>query len=163
MRAKCGTLHRENLTIPRQRGREPRTANNWRFEWCDQLTIMDVSANYKLRHAHGTGWMAARMNFEFAHVSTHGEPRLVKLARRGVGRCTIAPPVLHITLAGFPATRMFAEFLVGPKPCDDVTVCRINAPPAVIATTVCLTSIVDNPMAFGAIAAMDSTRIDDAI
>ena len=124
---------------------------------------MDVSANYKLRHAHGTGWMAARMNFEFAHVSTHGEPRLVKLARRGVGRCTIAPPVLHITLAGFPARQMFAELLIGPKACDDVSICRINAPLAVIATTACLTSIVDHPMVFGAIATMDSIWIDDAI
>ena len=124
---------------------------------------MEVSANHKPRYAHGTSWVAARMNLEFAHVSTHSKPRLVELARRGGCRCTIAPPVLHITLSGFSATHIFADLLVGPKASDDVAVGRINAPPAIVATTVCLTSIVDHPMAFGAIAAMYSIRIDDKI
>ena len=124
---------------------------------------MEVSAIHKTRHAHGTSWMAARMNLEFAHVSTHSKPRLIELARRGGCRCMIAPPLLHSTLAGFSAPQMFPDLLVGPKASDVVAVCRINAPPAIIATTVCLTSIVDYPRAFGAIAAMYSLRIDDKI
>ncbi len=82
--------------------------------------------------------------------------RLTDLAHGGGCGCKLAPSVLSSILAKMPAAAPFANLLVGTETADDAAVYRLNDRQAVIATTDFFLPIVDDPHAFGRIAAANA-------
>ena len=82
--------------------------------------------------------------------------RLTSLSHGGGCGCKIAPGVLSEILANSPATRAFANLMVGTESSDDAAVYRLNDQQALIATTDFFMPIVDDPYDFGRIAATNA-------
>ncbi|HEX4112644.1 MAG TPA: selenide, water dikinase SelD [Stellaceae bacterium] len=82
--------------------------------------------------------------------------RLTDLAHGGGCGCKLAPSVLNSILAKMPAAAPFADLLVGTETADDAAVYRLNERQAVVATTDFFLPIVDDPFAFGRIAAANA-------
>ena len=82
--------------------------------------------------------------------------RLTSLSHGGGCGCKIAPAVLSQILADSPATRTFANLMVGTESSDDAAVYRLNDEQALIATTDFFMPIVDDPFDFGRIAATNA-------
>jgi selenide, water dikinase len=89
---------------------------------------------------------------------THPAPsvRLTALAHGGGCGCKLSPAVLRELLAGMPAASGFADLLVGVETGDDAAVYRLSDDHAVVATTDFFMPIVDDPHAFGRIAAANA-------
>lgn len=84
------------------------------------------------------------------------EVRLTSLAHGGGCGCKLAPAVLRDILSGTPAGAMFPDLLVGTETSDDAAVWRLNESQALVATTDFFTPVVDDPEAFGRIAATNA-------
>ena len=84
------------------------------------------------------------------------EGRLTSLASGGGCGCKLAPAVLQSILAGMPATTGFANLMVGTDTSDDAAVWRLNDTQALVATTDFFMPVVDDPYAFGQIAATNA-------
>jgi selenide, water dikinase len=82
--------------------------------------------------------------------------RLTSLSHGGGCGCKIAPGVLSKILADMPATKAFANLLVGTENSDDAAVYKINDSQAIVATTDFFMPIVDDPFDFGRIAATNA-------
>jgi selenide,water dikinase len=82
--------------------------------------------------------------------------RLTSLAHGGGCGCKLAPGVLAEILADMPASRGFADLLVGTETSDDAAVWRLNDEQALVATTDFFMPIVDDPFDFGRIAAANA-------
>ena len=82
--------------------------------------------------------------------------RLTSLAHGGGCGCKIAPAVLQEILAGMPAAAPFKDLLVGTETSDDAAVWRLNDSQALVATTDFFMPVVDDPFAFGRIAATNA-------
>ncbi len=82
--------------------------------------------------------------------------KLTSLAHGGGCGCKLAPSVLQNLLAGVPATRPFAQLLVGTETADDAAVWKVDDNTCVIATTDFFMPIVDDPQDFGRIAATNA-------
>ena len=82
--------------------------------------------------------------------------RLTSLSHGGGCGCKIAPAVLSQILANSPATKAFANLMVGTESSDDAAVYRLNDEQALIATTDFFMPIVDDPFDFGRIAATNA-------
>jgi len=83
-------------------------------------------------------------------------PRLTSLAHGGGCGCKLAPAVLQQILAGTPAAGLFPQLLVGNAEADDAAVWQIDDATCVIATTDFFMPMVDDPHAFGRIAATNA-------
>ncbi|MEZ6028199.1 MAG: selenide, water dikinase SelD [Hyphomonadaceae bacterium] len=84
------------------------------------------------------------------------EIRLTSLAHGGGCGCKLAPSVLRDILATIPASGPFANLLVGTETSDDAAVWRLNDQQALVATTDFFMPVVDDPHAFGRIAATNA-------
>ncbi|MBV0891111.1 selenide, water dikinase SelD [Paracoccus sp. Z118] len=84
------------------------------------------------------------------------ELRLSQLSHGGGCGCKLAPAVLRELLHGQPAGQMFPQLLVGNETADDAAVWQIDDETAVIATTDFFVPMVDDPHAFGRIAAANA-------
>ncbi|HHY02510.1 MAG TPA: selenide, water dikinase SelD [Paracoccus sp.] len=82
--------------------------------------------------------------------------RLSQLSHGGGCGCKLAPAVLRELLAGQPVGQMFPQLLVGTETSDDAAVWQIDDRTAVIATTDFFMPMVDDPHAFGRIAATNA-------
>ncbi len=82
--------------------------------------------------------------------------RLTSLAHGGGCGCKLSPGVLEEILRGMPATRAYADLLVGTETGDDAAIWRLNAEQALVATTDFFMPIVDDPFDFGRIAATNA-------
>ncbi|HRO14676.1 MAG TPA: selenide, water dikinase SelD [Paracoccus sp. (in: a-proteobacteria)] len=82
--------------------------------------------------------------------------RLTALAHGGGCGCKLAPAVLRELLADQPAAQAFPQLLVGLETSDDAAVWQIDGNTAVIATTDFFMPMVDDPHAFGRIAATNA-------
>ncbi|HEY5209320.1 MAG TPA: selenide, water dikinase SelD [Stellaceae bacterium] len=82
--------------------------------------------------------------------------RLTDLAHGGGCGCKLAPSVLSSILAEMPAAAPFGNLMVGTETADDAAVYRVNGHQAVVATTDFFLPIVDDPVAFGRIAAANA-------
>ena len=82
--------------------------------------------------------------------------RLTSLAHGGGCGCKIAPAVLQEILSKTPAAAAFPNLMVGVETSDDAAVWRLNADQAVVATTDFFMPVVDDPFAFGRIAATNA-------
>jgi selenide, water dikinase len=86
--------------------------------------------------------------------------RLTHLSHGGGCGCKIAPAVLEQILAATPyakgLTSAFPDLLVGIESSDDAAVWRLNEHQAIVATTDFFMPIVDDPFAFGRIAATNA-------
>ena len=87
---------------------------------------------------------------------TDAPPRLSQLSHGGGCGCKLAPAVLRDLLAGQPVAQAFPQLLVGTETADDAAVWRIDDRTAVIATTDFFMPMVDDPRAFGRIAAANA-------
>lgn len=87
---------------------------------------------------------------------TAPEIRLSQLSHGGGCGCKLAPAVLRELLAGQPAGQMFPQLLVGTETSDDAAVWQVDERTAVIATTDFFMPMVDDPHAFGRIAATNA-------
>lgn len=83
-------------------------------------------------------------------------PRLTSLAHGGGCGCKLAPSVLRELLAGQPLTQAFPQLLVGTETADDAAVWQVDDNTCVIATTDFFMPMVDDPRAFGRIAATNA-------
>jgi selenide,water dikinase len=83
-------------------------------------------------------------------------PPLTSLSHGGGCGCKIAPGTLADLLRGVPAGVLPRELLVGRETADDAAVYQINPAQAVVATTDFFMPIVDDPHAFGRIAATNA-------
>ena len=83
------------------------------------------------------------------------EPRLTSLAHGGGCGCKLSPSVLQGLLSNLPVG-VHPGLLVGTETGDDAAVYRLNDTQALIATTDFFTPIVDDPFAFGRIAAANA-------
>ncbi|WJS84904.1 selenide, water dikinase SelD [Paracoccus sp. TOH] len=83
-------------------------------------------------------------------------PRLTSLAHGGGCGCKLAPSVLRELLAGEPLAAAFPQLLVGTETSDDAAVYQVDANTCVIATTDFFMPMVDDPRAFGRIAATNA-------
>ncbi len=83
-------------------------------------------------------------------------PRLTSLSHGGGCGCKIAPGILTELLRGMPAGIVPSELLVGRETADDAAVYELNPAQAVVATTDFFMPIVDDPHAFGRIAATNA-------
>ena len=83
-------------------------------------------------------------------------PRLSSLAHGGGCGCKLSPAVLRELLAGMPRTGAFPSLLVGHEAADDAAVWQVDAQTCVISTTDFFTPVVDDPRAFGRIAATNA-------
>lgn len=83
-------------------------------------------------------------------------PRLTELAHGGGCGCKLAPAVLRDLLADQPVAQVFPQLLVGTETADDAAVWQIDDKTAVIATTDFFMPMVDDPRAFGRIAATNA-------
>jgi selenide,water dikinase len=84
------------------------------------------------------------------------EIRLTSLAHGGGCGCKLAPGVLRDILATMPAAAPFANLLVGTETSDDAAVWKLNDQQALVATTDFFMPVVDDPFAFGRIAAANA-------
>ena len=82
--------------------------------------------------------------------------RLSQLSHGGGCGCKLAPSVLRELLAGQPVAQAFPDLLVGTETADDAAVYRVSDDLAVIATTDFFMPMVDDPHAFGRIAATNA-------
>lgn len=82
--------------------------------------------------------------------------RLSQLSHGGGCGCKLAPAVLRELLAGQPVGQMFPQLLVGTETSDDAAVWQVDDKTAVIATTDFFMPMVDDPHAFGRIAATNA-------
>lgn len=82
--------------------------------------------------------------------------RLTSLAHGGGCGCKLAPAVLRDILATMPAAAPFANLMVGTETSDDAAVWRLNDSQALVATTDFFMPVVDDPYAFGRIAATNA-------
>lgn len=86
--------------------------------------------------------------------------RLTHLSHGGGCGCKIAPAVLEQILAETPYAKglasAFPDLLVGIESSDDAAVWKLNAHQAIVATTDFFMPIVDDPFAFGCIAATNA-------
>ncbi|HEX3576292.1 MAG TPA: selenide, water dikinase SelD [Rhodopila sp.] len=82
--------------------------------------------------------------------------RLTELAHGGGCGCKLAPSVLQTLLAGQPEAAPYAQLLVGAETSDDAAVWQIDDQHCIIATTDFFMPIVDDPRAFGRIAAANA-------
>jgi selenide,water dikinase len=87
---------------------------------------------------------------------TAAEPRLTSLSHGGGCGCKIAPGVLSEILKGTAAMALPKELLVGIETSDDAAVYQLNDEQALVATTDFFMPIVDDPQAFGRIAATNA-------
>ncbi|WP_415391938.1 selenide, water dikinase SelD [Paracoccus sp. SJTW-4] len=87
---------------------------------------------------------------------TAPEIRLSQLSHGGGCGCKLAPAVLRELLAGQPVGQMFPQLLVGTETSDDAAVWQVDDKTAVIATTDFFMPMVDDPHAFGRIAATNA-------
>lgn len=83
-------------------------------------------------------------------------PRLTSLAHGGGCGCKLAPAVLSRILAGSPLAGAFPQLLVGNAEADDAAVWQVDDRTCVIATTDFFMPMVDDPRAFGRIAATNA-------
>ena len=83
-------------------------------------------------------------------------PRLTSLSHGGGCGCKIAPGVLADLLQEVPPGFGPAALLVGRETADDAAVYSLNAEQAIVATTDFFMPIVDDPFAFGRIAATNA-------
>ncbi|RDW11672.1 selenide, water dikinase SelD, partial [Paracoccus thiocyanatus] len=84
------------------------------------------------------------------------QPRLTSLAHGGGCGCKLAPSVLRELLAGQPMAQAFPQLLVGTETSDDAAVYQVDDNTCVIATTDFFMPMVDDPRAFGRIAATNA-------
>ena len=90
-------------------------------------------------------------------ASSKSQPvRLTSLAHGGGCGCKIAPAVLQEILAKTPAAAAFPNLLVGTETADDAAVWKLNDDQAIVATTDFFMPVVDDPHAFGRIAATNA-------
>ena len=82
--------------------------------------------------------------------------RLSQLSHGGGCGCKLAPAVLRELLADQPVTQAFPQLLVGTETSDDAAVYQVSDDLAVIATTDFFMPMVDDPHAFGRIAATNA-------
>lgn len=82
--------------------------------------------------------------------------RLTSLAHGGGCGCKIAPAVLQDIMKAMPAAAAFPNLLVGTETSDDAAVWRLNDTQALVATTDFFMPVVDDPYAFGRIAAANA-------
>jgi selenide,water dikinase len=82
--------------------------------------------------------------------------RLTEFSHGGGCGCKIAPGVLRELIAKSSPGLLPKELLVGIETSDDAAVYRLNDGQAIVATTDFFTPIVDDPFAFGAIAATNA-------
>lgn len=82
--------------------------------------------------------------------------RLSQLSHGGGCGCKLAPAVLRDLLADQPVAQVFPQLLVGTETADDAAVWQIDDRTAVIATTDFFMPMVDDPRAFGRIAATNA-------
>jgi selenide,water dikinase len=82
--------------------------------------------------------------------------RLTELAHGGGCGCKLSPAALREVLAKMPAQFTPPELLVGTETSDDAAVWKLNDSQAIVATTDFFTPIVDDPFAFGRIAACNA-------
>ncbi|MDF3852792.1 selenide, water dikinase SelD [Paracoccus sp. P2] len=83
-------------------------------------------------------------------------PRLTSLAHGGGCGCKLAPSVLRELLADQPLAQAFPQLLVGTETSDDAAVWQVDDNTCVIATTDFFMPMVDDPRAFGRIAATNA-------
>ena len=84
------------------------------------------------------------------------QPRLTSLAHGGGCGCKLAPSVLRELLAGQPVAQAFPQLLVGTETSDDAAVYQVDENTCVIATTDFFMPMVDDPRAFGRLAATNA-------
>ena len=89
-------------------------------------------------------------------MTTDSPIRLSQLSHGGGCGCKLAPSVLRELLAGQPVAQAFPDLLVGTETADDAAVYRVSDDLAVIATTDFFMPMVDDPHAFGRIAATNA-------
>ena len=89
-------------------------------------------------------------------MTTDSPIRLSQLSHGGGCGCKLAPAVLRELLAGQPVAQAFPDLLVGTETADDAAVYRVSDDLAVIATTDFFMPMVDDPHAFGRIAATNA-------
>ncbi|MDO5368751.1 selenide, water dikinase SelD [Paracoccus sp. (in: a-proteobacteria)] len=82
--------------------------------------------------------------------------RLSQLSHGGGCGCKLAPAVLRELLADQPVAQAFPQLLVGTETADDAAVWQIDEKTAVMATTDFFMPMVDDPRAFGRIAATNA-------
>ena len=82
--------------------------------------------------------------------------RLTEFSHGGGCGCKIAPGMLRELIAKSSPGLLPKELLVGIETSDDAAVYRLNDRQAIVATTDFFTPIVDDPFAFGAIAATNA-------
>src|ERR1700716_295275 len=82
--------------------------------------------------------------------------RLTDFSHGGGCGCKILPSVLREILARAAPGIVPRDLLVGIETADDAAVYRLNDRQAIVATTDFFTPIVDDPFAFGAIAATNA-------
>lgn len=83
-------------------------------------------------------------------------PRLTSLAHGGGCGCKLSPAVLRDILSAMPRGAGFPSLLVGHEAADDAAVWQVDANTCVISTTDFFTPVVDDPRAFGRIAATNA-------
>jgi selenide,water dikinase len=96
---------------------------------------------------------------EYAMQDATGKPasvRLTALAHGGGCGCKIAPAVLEEILKASPAAAAFPNLLVGTESADDAAVWKLNDEQSIVATTDFFMPVVDDPFAFGRIAATNA-------
>lgn len=91
-----------------------------------------------------------------SQAMTATEIRLSQLSHGGGCGCKLAPAVLRELLADQPVGQMFPQLLVGTETSDDAAVWQVDDKTAVIATTDFFMPMVDDPHAFGRIAATNA-------
>ncbi len=84
------------------------------------------------------------------------QPRLTSLAHGGGCGCKIAPDVLQDILSEMPVAAAHRSLMVDASTSDDAAVYQISDDAALIATTDFFMPIVDDPFAFGRIAATNA-------
>ena len=82
--------------------------------------------------------------------------RLSQMSHGGGCGCKLAPAVLRELLADQPVAQAFPQLLVGTETSDDAAVYQVSDDIAVIATTDFFMPMVDDPRAFGRIAATNA-------
>src|SRR5690348_3754472 len=94
----------------------------------------------------------------YARMDTAALPpiRLTEFSHGGGCGCKIAPGVLRELLAKSSPGLVPSDLLVGIETSDDAAVYRLNDRQAIVATTDFFMPIVDDPFAFGAIAATNA-------
>lgn len=83
-------------------------------------------------------------------------PRLTSLAHGGGCGCKMSPERLRSILSQMPAASAFPSLLVGTETSDDAAVWKLSEDQALVATTDFFMPMVDDPFAFGQIAATNA-------